>query len=130
MSNMTATQIISAFVEGKRVQKRIRYRASDGTDRPTWVDLREPLFDFAHFEYRVYTEPPWMNICSDLLASLLEDYKWLDRNHKGVLICSKLTLMEVINIHLKDELNDAHLLIDQYKERMVTIKELSNLKLR
>lgn len=68
----------------------------------------------------------------DLLASLREDYKWPDRNHKDVLICSKLTLMEVINTisRLKGELNNAHLLVDQYKERMVTIKELSNLKLR
>lgn len=70
MSNMTATQIVSAFVEGKRVQKRIRCIASDGTDRPAWVDLEEPVFDFAHFEYRVYTEPPnWVKIGIDLLAS-------------------------------------------------------------
>lgn len=120
MSNMT--EIIKAFEEGKRVQKRIKYRASDGTDRPAWVDqwvdLAEPVFDFAHFEYRIYTEPPWMKIGSDLLASLREDYKWLDRTHKDVLMCSKLTLMEVINVisRLKGELNNAHLLLEHYKE--------------
>lgn len=128
MSNMTATQIVSAFEEGKRIQKRIKYRASDGTDRPAWVDLGEPVFDFAHFEYRVYTEPPWMKIGSDLLASLREDYKWLDRNNKDVLMCSKLTLMEVINVisRLKGELNNAHLLVDQYKERMEEYKNGNN----
>lgn len=125
MSNMTATQIVSAYEEGKRVQKRIRYRASDGTEKPAWVDLGEPVFDFAHFEYRVYTEPPWMKIGSDLLASLRRDYKWLEDHHKDVLITNKLTLMEVINTisKLKGELNNAHLLVDQYKEK---IKEYKN----
>lgn len=127
---MAATQVVSALEEGKRIQKRIKYRASDGTDRPAWTGLAEPVFGFAHSEYRIHTEPAWMKIGSDLLASLREDYKWLDRNNKDILMCSKLTPMEVINTisRLKGGLNNAHLLVDQYKERMVTIKELSTLE--
>lgn len=126
MSNMT--EIITAFEEGKRVQKRITYRVSDGTEKLTWADVVEPVFDFAHSEYRIYTEPTWMKIGSDLLASLCEDYEWLDRNNKGVLMFSKLTLMEVINTitDLKGELNNAHLIIDQYKERMEEYKNGNN----
>lgn len=123
MSNMT--EIITAFEEGKRVQKRITYRASDGDRGAGWVDLAEPVFDFNTFEYRIYTEPAWMKIGSELLASLRRDYKWLEDHHKDVLITNKVTIMELINTisRLKGELNNAHLLLDQYKEK---IKEYKN----